>query len=438
MKRIMERFIDAYVGRKLDFRVRLFNVLAIAGVAISFCMAALGLLNHAGAANVFTCVGAFTLSLFLLVYSKRSGNYKLCYTVTIVGIFLVMFPVLFFSSGGYLSGMPAFFVFAAAFTIFMLEGKRAVLFTVLEMAAYTACCVIAYHYPETVRWFETEQAVATDVVFSFVTVSAAVGASMLVHFGMYNRQQRELARRNEELDAINRQKTEFLSNISHELKTPLTVVSSHIQNLQRALAAQPALSPLADTANLIGGEAERMGLMVAQLLDVSRIDENQMPMRMVCEDIVELIHSMLEVYYPVFSKNHNRLTLRIAEDMPEVECDRMRVTQVLINLIGNAVRHTRNGEIIISAQAEDGGLLVMVEDNGEGIAAEQMPLLFERYKSHRASRDADSYAGRDTGTGLGLYICRYIVEAHGGRIWVESEPGAGTRARFTLPAARRA
>lgn len=150
------------------------------------------------------------------------------------------------------------------------------------------------------------------------------------------------------------------------------------------------------------------------------------------ESIVEIIQSTLDDYYPAFVKGGNRLTFRREGGVPEVNCDRARVAQVLVNLIGNAARHTRQGEIQVSVRADGGIAEVTVADDGEGIPSEQLEYLFERYHSGRAAGDP-ARSGTDTGTGLGLYISKHIVEAHSGRIWIESEAGKGTRARFTLP-----
>ena len=108
------------------------------------------------------------------------------------------------------------------------------------------------------------------------------------------------------------------------------------------------------------------------------------------------------------------------------------MSQVLVNLIANAIRHTKKGQIVVSAAARGAFVEIAVADNGEGIAPERIPLLFERYKSRDS---AAAHSGRSTGTGLGLFICKHIVEAQDGRIWIESRLGAGTTVYITLPIA---
>jgi len=172
--------------------------------------------------------------------------------------------------------------------------------------------------------------------------------------------------------------------------------------------------------------------MVGQILDVTRIDENRMVFAPAECSLAEVIQKTLSTYYPILNKNNNKLALKLPEDLPKAWADSDRVSQVLVNLIANAIRHTRNGQLVVSAAAQGDFLEVSVADNGEGIAPERIPLLFERYKSRDSAK---AQTGKNTGTGLGLFICKHIVEAHGGRIWIESCEGAGTTVRFTLPRA---
>lgn len=242
--------------------------------------------------------------------------------------------------------------------------------------------------------------------------------------------EQKLAAEKDALQNLNRMKTEFLGNVSHELKTPLTVMSGYAQTT-KALAERPGEldgSEVARRMKLIASEAERLSLMVGQVLDTTRIEEGRMAIDKAYCRMEEIIHSAIETHYPMLNKNGNRLEIRLHPPLPMVFADPARIGQVIVNLIANAARFTSQGFITVSAEEESEGVLVCVADNGDGIAAEQLPHVFERYHTKNAR------TGKDTGTGLGLYICKYIVEQHGGSIWVESEEGRGTSVFFTLPA----
>ncbi|MEA5040331.1 MAG: HAMP domain-containing sensor histidine kinase [Clostridiaceae bacterium] len=429
---------DAFLSRRLDLRVRLFNVLAMAGALVSLVFTVFNIIAKSPV-NIASSFAGAVLSVILLVYATRTRRYQLAYIITVIGVFLILFPVMFFTAGGYRYGMISYFTFAIAFTIFMLEGKKSLLLAGLELLVYIALCFFAHAHPERINYYETNPDTFWGVLMCFFTASVALGIAMYMHFKLYNEQQRELeaARQklsdeNAALERVNQLKTEFLANISHELRTPLTVVSGYAQTARTELSELPEVKSIADIMTLIASESERMSLMVGQILDVTRIDENRMVFVPAPCSLAEVIQKTLSTYYPILNKNNNKLSLKLPEDLPEASADTVRVSQVLVNLIANAIRHTNKGQIIVSAAAQGDFIEISVADNGEGIAPERIPLLFERYKSRDSAK---AQAGRSTGTGLGLFICKHIVEAHGGRIWIESVMGAGTTVRFTLPKA---
>lgn len=140
-----------------------------------------------------------------------------------------------------------------------------------------------------------------------------------------------------------------------------------------------------------------------------------------------LVREVIETYFAVLNKNNNRLVLRIPIDLPPVQADSSRLKRVFVNLISNALKHTKNGTILLKAEdGDDGFVTVTVKDTGSGISEEDMPHIWERYYKGKHS---------ETGTGLGLFICKFIVESHGGKIWAQSTVGEGTSFMFTLPKA---
>jgi len=239
----------------------------------------------------------------------------------------------------------------------------------------------------------------------------------------------ETERANELLGRMNTFKTEFLSNVSHELKTPLTIISNYAQ-LARMHAEDTRTQDgyVVDKMILVTSEAERMAIMVGQLLDISRIEEGRMSFSFAPADIAALIRDAMNTFYPVFNKNDNALALDLPDNLGLVRCDRERVRQVLLNLVSNAIRFTRGGIITVSAKRDGGFVSVSVTDTGEGIPKEVIAGIFNRYATAPPDSDKSS-----TGTGLGLHITKHIVEAHGGTIAAISKKGSGTTMTFTLP-----
>ena len=228
----------------------------------------------------------------------------------------------------------------------------------------------------------------------------------------------------EALEEANRMKTAFLSDASHELKTPLAAMSGYAQNAEMELANGGNTALIQEKLRRISSESNRMALMVTQILDATRIEEGRMVLELAPCDIERLVRETVETYFGVLNKNNNRLLLRIPLELPEVEADSSRLQRVFVNLISNALKHTKNGTILVKAEEDENHVKVTVSDTGSGISEEDMPHIWERYYKGKHS---------ETGTGLGLFICKFIIESHGGRIWAESEVGKGTAFMFTLP-----
>ena len=225
---------------------------------------------------------------------------------------------------------------------------------------------------------------------------------------------------------VNEMKTTFLSDASHELKTPLAAMSGYAQDAELDLMNGGEKSTVQNKLRRISSEANRMALMVTQILDATRIEEGRMVLEKAPCDLDALVRKTVETYFAVLNKNNNRLILRIPIDLPPVDADSTRLQRVFVNLISNALKHTKDGTVLIKAEADDGIMRVTVKDTGCGISPEDLPHIWERYYKGKHS---------ETGTGLGLFIVRFIVESHGGTINVESEQGKGTAFTFTLPLA---
>jgi signal transduction histidine kinase len=215
--------------------------------------------------------------------------------------------------------------------------------------------------------------------------------------------------------------------VSHDLRTPLTAISmfSHLvrEGLERGMPLERTLGQLDSIERIVGG----MDRLIQDLLDVARLEKGELklsPREVSVQDVVEEI---LEVLVPVAEGKGVSIEAVLAETLPPVRADRDRMLQVLQNLLGNAVAFTPEaGHIRLEADAANGeGVRISVSDTGPGIALEDQPRIFESFWRGRGSGSG--------GAGLGLAIARGIVEGHGGRIWVESEPGQGSRFFFVLP-----
>jgi two-component system sensor histidine kinase VicK len=211
--------------------------------------------------------------------------------------------------------------------------------------------------------------------------------------------------------------SDFLAMVSHDLRSPLTVIRASAQLLQRRGEYREA------TVETILEYADRMARLIDDLADLVRLDEGHLPLQREPLDLVALARQCAAAA----EKQSARHAVRIEEPDTAIcgAWDRVRLGQVVENLLGNALKHgAEQGEVVVRVEEREGEALLSVRDAGPGIDPEHVPHLFDRF--YRAS-------DRSPGLGLGLYISRILVEAHGGRIWVESQPGQGSTFTIALP-----
>jgi signal transduction histidine kinase len=221
---------------------------------------------------------------------------------------------------------------------------------------------------------------------------------------------------------------DFLANVSHDLRTPLTSIQGFSQAIIDGVAANPDAAQ--KSATIIHAEAARMYRMVEELLDLARIEAGRMTMTRHGVRIGELVGAVGEKLSMVARDRGIHLVTEVAPQMPTIAGDGDRLSQVLTNLVDNAIKHTPMGGVItLRAQTQDNGVLITVQDTGEGIPFADLPHIFDRFYQVDKSRQ------RRDGAGLGLTICYEIVQAHGGKLWAESVEREWTRFSVWLPLA---
>ncbi|MBD1911025.1 MULTISPECIES: ATP-binding protein [unclassified Leptolyngbya] len=240
---------------------------------------------------------------------------------------------------------------------------------------------------------------------------------------------------------VDQMKTDFISTVSHELRTPLTSVLGFAKVIKKKL--QESVLPLVQTddkkvqrtvrqvnenIDIIVSEGERLTNLINDLLDIAKMEAGRVDWNMQPMQVNELIARAVTATSSLFEQKQLTLEQDLEPDLPVVEGDRDRLLQVVINLLSNAVKFTDEGSVICRTRADQQFVTVSIVDNGIGIAEDDHPKVFEKFK-----QVGDTLTDKPKGTGLGLPICKQIVEHHGGTIWVESELGHGSTFSFTLP-----
>jgi Na+/proline symporter/signal transduction histidine kinase len=240
----------------------------------------------------------------------------------------------------------------------------------------------------------------------------------------------ELRAANERLKELDRLKDDFISTVTHELRTPLT----SIRAFSEILLADPEVE-LAERVRFLGiitRETERLTRLINQVLDLAKLSSGRAEWQMARVDAREVVADTVARMAQVFKEKGVELVERLPPSAPPVLADVDRLIQVLLNLLSNALKFApeRGGRVEVRLSVLPGELRIDVRDNGPGVRREDQPYVFDKFW-----QAGDTLVAKPPGTGLGLHISRQIIEHFGGRIWVESEPGAGACFSFTLPLA---
>jgi two-component system phosphate regulon sensor histidine kinase PhoR len=220
---------------------------------------------------------------------------------------------------------------------------------------------------------------------------------------------------------------DFVANVSHELRTPLASIKSVIETLEGGALEDEAAAR--DFLSRADAEVDRLVQMVEELLDLSRIESGELPLAQQPVEMASVLADAVDRLRSQAEKQELTLTVDIAADLPPIIGDGERLARAVVNLLHNAVKFTpAGGSVHVWAGLVESAVVVKVIDSGVGVAPEDLPRIFERfYKSDRARASG--------GTGLGLAVVKHIVEAHGGTVSAESEPGRGSTFSFSIPAA---
>jgi signal transduction histidine kinase len=247
-------------------------------------------------------------------------------------------------------------------------------------------------------------------------LSLLMGGGMLL---AYRNVARELA--------LAKLKSDFVSNVSHELRTPLALIRLYAETLELGRIANPGKRQ--EYYEIIRKESERLTSLINNILDFSRIESGKKEYSFRETDVADLVRSTLESYRFEIEQNGFQFEQKIDNDLPQVYVDREAISRSLLNLVNNAVKYSGAEKYLgVNLYRHNGGVNLEVVDHGIGISAKEQPKIFEKFY-----RVSDPLVHDTKGSGLGLSLVRHVVQAHGGEVAVESEPGHGSKFIITLP-----
>ena len=424
-------FLHTFFDRSLEDQAQVFHLMALIGIVTGIGAASLSAAIKDNIYVVVINLAISVISFLLLLIASYKKEYRLCSCVFTILVFFIAFPLLFFACGGYRSGAGHFFLIAILFTSVLLQKYERRIALALEVILYLLCFFFAYRRPESVAILMSESGYIVDNIVNFTITCIILAIVIYVRTRMFQFRQeqiqelnRELLAGNEALARYDRMKSDFLATVAHEINTPLAIIAASSNDTLDLLDESSLdLEEIRENQIVIERRVKLIDSILLDLMDTVAIESGRLSLRRQPLYLAERINDICKVQHMKLDENNNEITFDLQAGLPEIWADPQRVEQVIINLLSNAFRYTQNGTITVKLIRINRMQIVSVIDNGEGMDAETAKTALRQYVSTKADHWRH---------GIGLYICRRIILAHGGEIWIDSEKGVGTAISFSL------
>ncbi len=427
---MIKRIKDLLNDPELDFQSKSFVLLSvIALIGLFLAMISGIILGQSFMANlsVFIEFVLFTLIFLWAIYRNAIGKAMILISAFLIFVFL---PFAFFTSGGAAGGTPVWFAFTTLYVVMTLSGRPKKFFLVCNLIVVIICWCIGYYYPDTITEFSRKEAFF-DSFFTLLIVGVVMTALLSYQALLFRRENERVNNQKKEIEELNNSQKRFFSSMSHEIRTPI----NSILGLNEVILRQKdASDEIKNDADAIQGAGKMLLALVNDILDFSRIEAGRMDIVPVQYRLANIMSEIVNMISLQVREKGLTLSADIDPDVPSMLTgDEIRIRQIIINLLNNAVKYTESGSVSIKIRSEEIGkdrinLIIMVSDTGIGIREEVLPILFDAFS--RMDREKNR---KIEGTGLGLSIVKQLTDLMDGDIRVDSIYGQGTTFTVTLP-----
>ncbi len=415
---MLKKWFEIIFDHRISLRERMFRV--VTGI----CMLALIFVLSIGRNTVNLMVLA--AGLVVMAVTVKISIQKECINLgatLITVLLLVLFPVSFFTAGGFYSGMPEWFVICFIYISITLEGRRKAVFYLFCVAETLFCYYIAFSYPELVAQ-NTRSHSFFDSAASVIMVGALTSVMLLFLNKLYEEENELSRQQKKEIEELNRAENHFFSSMSHEIRTPINTIIG----LNEIILRGDIPEDVAENARNIQGASRMLLTLINDILDLSKIKSGKMEIVNVSYETGALFSEIVNMIWIKAREKGLEFRLHVDASIPSMLCgDEVRIKQVLINLLNNAVKYTSEGFVTLSVRCERLSVnrvrvWYSVEDTGQGVKKENIPYIFNAFK--RVDEERNRHI---EGTGLGLSIVQQLVELMHGEISVNSVYTKGSK-----------
>jgi len=424
-----KKMLQAIGNHKLDLQERLFRLIVLIGLCGLVIKIITGIILGEDGTNIIPLAIALIIFACIAWFTLRFRRIQLG-AVIISAIFIyIVLPFNFLTSGGIYGGAPIWFLFGFVFVSLVITGKVKHILLASGYILFLLCYYVAYSHPELVVQHALNMAYVDSAVT--LTIVSMLTCSMILFQNAIYRSENAIAQKqNKEIEELNRAQSRFFSSMSHEIRTPINTIIG----LNEMILRENVSDEVAADAKSIQGASKMLLALINDILDMSKIESGKMDVVPVAYDVGAMLSDIVNMIWVRAKEKELEFHIDVDQKLPaKLYGDEVRIKQVLINVLNNAVKYTSEGFVSLSIQCKRVGagsaeITYSVTDTGMGIKKESIPYLFKAFK--RVDEEENRYI---EGTGLGLSIVKQLVDLMDGDIAVNSVYKKGSTFVITLP-----
>ncbi|MBQ9460086.1 MAG: DegV family EDD domain-containing protein [Oscillospiraceae bacterium] len=424
-KKLMERLLTS----RRDIRERMFLLMTVPALIGIFLIFVVELIIGVGWRELLVLGGGFTVLSLTVYFSVRNNRLRAgTDIVSFVAVFILL-PFGFFYGGGVYGGAPLWFAFTMVFVSMVVQGRSRYFFQASCAAVTTACFLVAYSYPLLIAP-RASRVIYPDSLISTLLVGVLVSILAGFEIEVFREESKRSKAQREEIDHLVKAQNQFFSNMSHEIRTPINTIIG----LNEMILREDISEEVADDAANIQAASRLLLHLINDILDMSKIESGKMELVPSAYDVGAMLSDIVGMIWIRAKEKGLEFRVDVDPGVPaELYGDEVRIKQILINVLTNAVKYTREGSVSISIEsrrlsAETALVTYSISDTGMGIKKENIPYLFSAFR--RVDEEKNRHI---EGTGLGLSIVKQLVDLMGGNITVNSVYTQGSTFIIELP-----
>ena len=419
-------------AEQYDIQHRLLNIILVVGILGVGFACIISVVMHQNVITQILSLICFILFIIIFWIANRLEKTEIAIIFFSIIFNNLILPALYVSSGGIESGMPLWCLVGFIFPFLLIKGKSCVIVFIISISEFIALVVYTYYHPEVVMKMSSIKVVLTDMVVTMIAVVVIIASIFRYQTHIYEKQRNKITSAIRDANDAIKQKQSFISNVSHDIRTPMDSIIGFTELAKKNMDNPEKLNDCLEKITRASGHLMNL---INEVLDISKIDSG----KTVIEEELCSIHSIIENVCQILQHEIDQKKIKIDLDYSMLDedvlsCDKIRLNQILLNLVSNAVKYSYEGGkvsiSVIQLSTDDESVILNefhVKDEGCGMTPEFLEHVFEPF-----ARDKTSPIAVD-GTGLGLTIAKSLTEILGGEINVVSELGNGTEFTVSIP-----